>query len=355
MKTTLTSDRVGAYAVERIDVRTAPDEDVRALATLHNRWNAEVVPEDPPTPVEVVMARMRSMPREVIRADWVAKAPDGSLAGRGLLMRYDTPDNPHLRDTFVYVAPEHRRRALGRGLFARIVDAAARERDDILFLMKSNSRSPGGEAFVKRLGAEPGLNNRTSQLELAKLDRAMVREWASIDPRGYRLVWIEGDVPADLMPNVIVAYDAMNTAPREGLKMNDWKATPELVRSWDESRRKSGLARRLILAIHEATGETAGFTEVEYDARVTHVVGQDGTAVVPAHRGHGIGKWIKATMIERILREWPQAKLVRTGNAYSNAPMLSINDRLGFRVAWSVIVWQLGIGAARRYVEGRSL
>ncbi len=104
-----------------------------------------------------------------------------------------------------------------------------------------------------------------------------------------------------------------------------------------------------MLAIEAATCATAGFTEVGYDARVPTIIGQQSTAVVPAHRGRGIGKWIKARMIERVLAEWPAARYVRTGNAYSNAPMLSINDRLGFKVVWSITIWQLPIADARRY------
>jgi GNAT superfamily N-acetyltransferase len=75
---------------------------------------------------------------------------------------------------------------------------------------------------------------------------------------------------------------------------------------------------------------------------------------VPKHRGHGIGKWIKARMVERILAERPTARYVRTGNAYSNAAMLSINDRLGFKIIWSTVVWQIPIADAKRYVADRS-
>jgi mycothiol synthase len=351
---TLTVERIGAYTVEEIDVRTASDDELRPLGDLSVAWNTEVTPEDPPLPVDVAMGRMRGQPKEVIRRDWVVRAPDGEVIGRALLARFEAPDNQHIREAFIYVRPEHRRRGIARGLFARLA-AAASERDDMLFFMNTNSRAPAGDAFVKRLDAEPGLNNRTSQTDLAMIDRALVREWAVLDPKGYRLEWVDGDVPDGLVRNVIVAYDAMNTAPRDGLKMEDWKTTPELIRSFDAGRRRAGRVRRLLLAIHEATGETAGFTEVEYDPRQPHLVFQDGTAVIPAHRGHGLGKWIKALMIERILREWPEAKLIRTGNAYSNAPMLSINDRLGFKVAWSVVVWQLPLAKAKAYVGGREI
>jgi hypothetical protein len=44
-----------------------------------------------------------------------------------------------------------------------------------------------------------------------------------------------------------------------------------------------------------------------------------------------MGKWIKATMLEKLRREHPDAVWITTGNAESNAAMLSINHRLGFR------------------------
>src|SRR5947209_2561982 len=151
----------------------------------------------------------------------------------------------------------------------------------------------------------------------------------------------DADVPDALVRNVIVAYDTMNTAPRGEAGMEDWHHTPELIRDWDRSRREAGRERRLALAIDEATGDTAGFTELTYDPKIPHVISQQGTAVIPAHRGRGLGKWLKAAMLERALREWPNARFVRTGNADANAPMLAINPRLGFAPAWAPIIWEI--------------
>lgn len=351
----ITTGRPGTYAIEQTDSRTLPDDELRPLAELSLALHRERLPEDPEPPIEVVMQRYRVSPDVVVKTEFLAKAEDGAVAGRGAIFRYKTPDNQHLRDVELAVHPDHRRRGIGRALLQRLV-AAAGEKDDLVLFSASNSRVPSGDAFAKRLGAKPGLNNRTSQVELAAVDRAMVAEWSKIDPAGYRLAWVDtAYTPEELVPNVLVAYETMNTAPRDDLQIEDWKMTAELLRDFERTGQAASRQRRLLLAIAEGTGETAGYTEVAYDPRVPHVVHQQGTAVVPAHRGHGVGKWVKARMVERVLSEWPAARLIRTGNAYSNAPMLSINDRLGFTVAFSVMVWQLPIADARRYAEGRGL
>lgn len=346
----ITTTSIDAYRIEELDVRRASDEALRPVAELQLAMRRESQPEDPPPPLEAMVQRLRAIPDVAVPSAFVAWAPDGSAAAQAVIWRYEMPENRGMREVNMSVRPDHRRRGLGRELFARLVGAAGEGAD--LLTGYTSDRVPSGEAFARRLGAKAGLVNRTSQLDLATLDRGMVREWAAIDPPGYRLEWIdETFTPERLVPNVIVAYDTMNTAPHDDLEQEDWKTTPALLRDFERTAATRRVERRLLLAIEEATGETAGFTEVNYDARVPTIVGQNGTAVVPAHRGRGIGKWIKARMLEGVLAEWPAARYVRTGNAYSNAPMLSINDRLGFAVVWSVTIWQLPIAEARRYVE----
>ena len=93
-----------------------------------------------------------------------------------------------------------------------------------------------------------------------------------------------------------------------------------------------------------------GFTDVTYDPKQPWVIWQQGTAVTRGHRGHRLGLWMKAVMLERILREMPEAKSIRTGNANTNAQMLGINTQLGFKMAWQSTLWQLPIADARKAI-----
>jgi GNAT superfamily N-acetyltransferase len=266
-------------------------------------------------------------------------------------VRFEADTNQHLREAGIDVLPAHRRKGIAKQLLREMVSAAGGA-DDIVISFFTIDRVPAAAAFLERIGAKRTLTMHTNQLDLSRVDRAMVHEWATIRTEGYRLEWVDGDVPESLMTNVIVAYDTMNSAPRGDSAMQDWNTTPEQIREFDRSRRATGRERRLVLAIHEATGDTAGYTELVYDPRIPHLIWQSGTAVIPSHRGQGIGKWIKAAMLERATRDWPKATLVRTGNADVNAPMLAINTRLGFKPTWAESIWEVGIADARRYVDG---
>ena len=338
------------YTVEPADLATADDDLLREVLAVGNAVSSERIPEDPPLSFEAFASRVRNRPSMVVIRDWLVRSGEGQLVARGFVIRFDADTNQHLRDAGIDVLPAHRRKGVGKQLLREIVTGAG-DADDIVMSFFTNDRVPSAAAFLKRIGAKTALTMHTNQLDLTQLDRAMVREWAAIATKGYRLEWIDGDVPDDQMQNVIVAYDTMNTAPRGDSAMQDWNTTPGQIREFDRSRRATGRERRLVLAIHEATGDVAGYTELVYDPKVPHLIWQQGTAVIPSHRGHGLGKWLKAANLERAVRDWPKATLVRTGNADVNAPMLAINDRLGFKPTWADAIWEIGIAEARRYLE----
>ena len=342
------------YTVEAVDLATADDDLLREVLAAGNIVSSERIPEDPPLSFDAFASRVRNRPKMVVIRDWLARSAEGELVARGFVVRFDADTNQHLREAGIEVLPAHRRKGVAKQLFREIV-AGAGEADDIVISFFTNDRVPAAAAFLTRIGAKTTLTMHTNQLDLSQLDRAMVHEWAGINAQGYRLEWIDGDVPDEQMKNVIVVYDTMNTAPRGDSAMQDWNTTPEQIREFDRSRRATGRERRLVLAIHEDTGDPAGYTELIYDPKMPHLIWQSGTAVVPSHRGHGLGKWLKAANLERALRDWPKAELVRTGNADSNAPMLAINTRLGFKPAWADSIWEVGIADARRYVAEGSL
>jgi GNAT superfamily N-acetyltransferase len=85
-----------------------------------------------------------------------------------------------------------------------------------------------------------------------------------------------------------------------------------------------------VIAIHQASGEIAGLTEVVVPAQHPIRADQYDTVVVPVHRGYGIGRAVKARMLFELRTAEPQLREVQTWSAQGNEAMLKVNTDLGF-------------------------
>ncbi len=145
----------------------------------------------------------------------------------------------------------------------------------------------------------------------------------------------------------------MNTAPKGELTLDDVTVTSAQLRQ-----REAFLAARhstrwvaYVRALRSRT--LAGYTEMTWNPANARVLSQGDTGVQPNFRGHGLGKWLKAAMLERALSEKPAVRHVRTGNADANAPMLKINHALGFRLRMAEVVWQVERVTLHAYLQKR--
>ncbi|MDF1539544.1 MAG: hypothetical protein P1Q69_11650, partial [Candidatus Thorarchaeota archaeon] len=71
------------------------------------------------------------------------------------------------------------------------------------------------------------------------------------------------------------------------------------------------------------------------------------------YRGSKKGKWLKAAMLLKIKQDYPDVQTISTVTATSNAPMLSINERLGFKVHREIYTVQFETEQITKYLEGR--
>jgi GNAT superfamily N-acetyltransferase len=338
---------------EEIDIPSLTDAQIDELNAFENLMGAEAYPEDPPQPDEQARIGYRTIPDFVKVRQFIERDDGGRIIGFAGTRWFDEPANRHILHAWLGVQADHRRQGVGRRLLGAIVDAAD-EANKTLLMGGTNDRRPEGEAFMRRLGAQGALEAHTNRLVLAGVDRDMVRRWIDEGPTrapGYSLVAIDGPYPDELIEQIIDLHSVMNTAPRGDLDMEDSHWTVDQMRKQEESMLANGLERWYLAARHDESGELVGWTEVGWAPHMPQTVWQWGTGVRPAHRGHALGKWLKAVMLERVFIDRPDVKDVRTGNADSNAPMLGINKALGFEHYIAEISWQIPVEKVRAYLK----
>lgn len=329
--------------IERFDPATARSEAMRGYHALSNRIRAEWWPDDPPRDLPVLRTVLTTVP-SVWGVRWWVAWHRGRVVGSAELEMNRTKENRHLAWFDLSVLPEHRRQGIGSALLRTVAEAA---RDDGRRLLGTGTAItvPDGEAFLRWVGAQAGLTQEINQLAIRDVDPALLRAWQDRAPaEAFRLGFWEGPYPEADLAEVVAMHDVMNTAPRGDLDMEDFHWTPALIRDQEESMRKRGVERWTVYARHTSTGRIAGFTEVGWNRNEPEILHQWGTGVFPEFRNHGLGRWLKAAMLAKVLAGRPQVKFVRTGNANSNAPMLNINHKLGFRLYNTITVWQVPVG-----------
>ncbi len=344
--------RIGAAVITEIDPRSLSDDEIDELTAFGHVLERESAPDDPVTPLDVGRAWHRTIPGFIVLREFVARDGDGRVVARCSTSWAKREENQHILGISIGVAPDHRRRALGTELL-RLASVAADDAGKRLMMFSTTDRVPPAEAFARAIGAEAGLVGHTNRLLTADVDRELILRWAAEGPGrapGYSLVSLDGRYPDELIEQILDLSAVMNTAPRDKLDVEDNIPNVEYEREHEKSFFATGAECWRILAREVATDRLVGWTEVGWWPHEPDTVWQFGTGVRPEHRGRALGKWLKATMLQRILDEAPDVVDVRTHNADSNDPMLGINHEMGFAPYRTDINWQLKLEDAKAYL-----
>ncbi|MCK6472314.1 MAG: GNAT family N-acetyltransferase [Planctomycetes bacterium] len=345
------------WHVEPFDPKCEDEARWKAVHDLSTTIGLEKMPDDPPVSLADTKRFMRTRTAHEDMRFWML-SEDGTPGFAATAHTYfeDIKENRHLLRAGIGVRREHRRRGMARRLLREIAGVAHETGRTLVFFQSLNS-VPAAAAVLERLGAERGLVMHINQLVLSEVDRALLRDWqnrARERAAGFELVCWDGPYPEEDLQAVCDLAAVMNTAPRDKLKMEDWKITPAQMREYERVRAERKVERTVLAARETASGALAGLTVLYWDPAEPHLYFQGDTGVWPKYRNLGLGRWLKAAMLDRVLDDGarhPEAKFIRTGNAGSNAPMLKINHELGFRLYRESATWQIGIEKIDAYLE----
>jgi mycothiol synthase len=256
----------------------------------------------------------------------------------------------------VNVRADHRRRGVGTQLFAYFI-ALANQENRTRIVGDTSGRLPGAE-FAEAMGAEIKQATHMNHLPIANVDRALMQRWVADGPvraEDYEVFGWDGDVPEEHMENFLAAVLVMNTAPRDDLEMNDFTLTAEQIREQEKVANAVGVESWQLIARRKSDGAWAGIHDVMWNPAEPETVYVGATGVDPEHRGHALGKWLKAVMTLRVMDERPQVTSIRTGNADSNDAMLGINREMGYVPFISQTVWEISAEAAEKWLASKGV
>jgi mycothiol synthase len=324
----------------------APSEDdLRGVAGLFSGFGREVIPGEPDVPVAELASDIREAPAH--HRVLVAAVTRGSelIAATEVILDDIEGQRSHAWMPYLVVRPDHRRRGIGLSLLNAVIERARGEGR-----VRLDSAVPlshrDGMGFATNTGATAGLIDRQNRVRTERLDRILLETWVNrSSQRGgeYCLVAFDGRCPDEWLKQFAEVISVMNTAPR-AKGVDDVVVTPQQVRANQEAHLRRGGWGWTVCACHQPTGQLVGFTELGGFSYRPWLAEQGDTGVHPQHRNRGIGRWIKGANALRLLRERPEVAVLETWNAEVNAPMLSINDAMGFRAVTEWQEWRLDVG-----------
>ncbi|MFD5411792.1 GNAT family N-acetyltransferase [Streptomyces nojiriensis] len=262
------------------------------------------------------------------RLTWLAVGADGVPVGVAGLRVFTSAGRDHLAELELHVDPAHRRLGAGSRLLSAAV-AACRTENRRSLVATAADGGPG-EAFGERRGFHRALTLDHLVLRLGEPPAADLPQIADTAPPGYRLTGWTGAVPDELADVFAEAKNAMNDMPMGDVDYGSVAWDGDRVRAMAKVIADRGDTLLTIAAVHE-DGTMAGYTEIVLPQGSGPRAQQYDTAVVPAHRGHGLGLWVKAAMVRRLRAEHPGVVEIETDNADDNVHMLAVNHRLGYR------------------------
>ena len=347
-----------------LPIDTSDDGLVEAYLDLQDAWSRESKPGDPLPPRSERRGRFRSGPPYGSVAGTVLASSAEHVIGYGV-WEISVIDNPQSAWIRAFVLRDERRQGVGSAIVSGLLDRVeAHGAADVAFGLAENVRDSRSlsDTVETVWGTTSAYVERIARLELRQLDPTAVEE--ALRRRESRIAGRYRAVSFDMdeLPPVETGFDLddyasmvqtiWNLMPLEEIQQNDEIYTSESFRRQVERSRIRGRVMWNCVAIEPKSRRCVGVTNISFNASDPRAITQLDTGVLADHQGNGLGMYLKLRMLQRVLRELPEAEFVDTENAVSNAAMIHINESLGFREQYRERLYQVGLAELRKRLAG---
>lgn len=224
----------------------------------------------------------------------------------------------------IVVHPRARRQGVGTAVLRELLAGLP---GDSQVEGRELTRNGDGARWAAGIGLRATDSGILQRLVVPEVDPVL---WDVPVPAGYRLVQWANRAPEDLIESYAAVRNAVYDMPGEVVRPAPW--TPERVRA-EETRRRA--ERRVVVAVHG--DEVVAVTELQLYPDRPHQGRQADTAVLQAHRGHGLGRCVKAHMLRWLRVDRPLVEDINTVTSDDNVHMIRVNHSLGYITAGEMI------------------
>lgn len=307
---------------------------------LNEELSLELYPDDPLPKHEVVVGELCYEDPDFNETKWLIYKDESEkelIAFCAFEYYKDTfpKYEEHKENSYfeIKIRNEFRRKGLGTKLLKEIISHL--ENAGCKY-STTKTKYPSGFSFSEKLGGKIINKMTENRLDFKNVDWNQVETWIREGEKRNPEVKLEsffGVSEINIEEYAEILTELMSEVPtlEEDEERDKEIITPNRFREYVQflARKKYKL---FTLRTIESDGKVSGLTEIRFsDINNPEIIEQALTGVRSIHRGRGLGKWLKAAMLVYIRESFPKAKHFITGNANHNAPMLSINNRLGFK------------------------
>ncbi|MHA2249954.1 MAG: GNAT family N-acetyltransferase [Candidatus Kariarchaeaceae archaeon] len=256
----------------------------------------------------------------------------------------------HIAHGKISIHHEFRRQGIATELLKIIVSNAMKANKTIL---QTDVYLDIAVNFCKEvLKANPAKTGNENRLYFDQVNWDLMRKWVDEGKERTKNVslHIYQEIPDDILDDFCEIYNETSSQEPSDELEEHYIETSESRRIQEKQFRERNQTLITILT-KEVDNKISSLTEIFYDPKDNFQGSQWLTGVKMEYRGRGLGKWIKAAMLLYLKENYPSIKFVRAGNADLNAPMRSINERMGFKTIFKRYDYNLRLEEISRILD----
>ncbi len=328
------------YNIIDVDKIKSTDETLDKYFDFYDKLYKEYFPKDPITPHDIQIKNFRdyNVPGEVTIKKVIQLEESQEFIGRLFFSTVNEESNEyektkHIANVDVNVLKEFSDTDLGEQLFKIALELT--KENKLIEVIEGCSVLERDWELWEKFGGKKTAEVAVNRLYMDEIDWNLMTKWKDeglkrAEKEGISLQMFK-DCPEEIIEEYTTLFtEVINLVPFEDLEWSPSAETPKSRRVREESLRKVDY-NWYTLITKEKDGTISGLTEIQQSKHRPHRINQELTGVKPEYRGRGLGKWLKAEMLFFIKKELPETIFIQTGNAEVNAPMLSINEKMGFK------------------------